>query len=263
MVILRAGKRDHVAVRVVGLNDGAPLHVAATRASDDLGQHGKGALGGTVIVHVKRGVGQQDAHKRDVGEVVPFGDHLRTDHDVGLAVAEFSKQLIHGEFCRGGVRIQTHDARVRQKRLQLLLHALRAKAVVSQVRGLTRGALGGHLHPCSAPVADQLAVGVRAVFDVVGHGHRAVRAGDGRATGCAGHKSVIAAAVEKQDCLPAALYRVIQCLGEERAERRGKACRRFIAHVGHRDLGQIGFIVTLGKRQQGISSRLCLGVAFQ
>ena len=47
-------------------------------------------------------------------------------------------------------------------------------------------------------MANQLAVGIRAVFDVVGHGNRAMWAGDCRAAGCARDKAVVAAAVEKK-----------------------------------------------------------------
>ena len=76
-----------------------------------------------------------------------------------------------------------------------LLHALRAKAGVSHMGRVTGGAFLRYLQVRAAPMANQLAVGIRAVFDVVGHGNRAMRAGHSRAAGCAGNKAVVAAAV--------------------------------------------------------------------
>ena len=55
---------------------------------------------------------QQHAHECYVGEVVSLGHHLCADHDVCVPLAKFAQQLIHGEFCLRGIRVQAHDARV-------------------------------------------------------------------------------------------------------------------------------------------------------
>ena len=65
-----------------------PGSVAAPGASGHLGEKLKRALGGPEVGHAEADVRRDDAHERDVRDVVSLGDHLRSDEDIVVALAE-------------------------------------------------------------------------------------------------------------------------------------------------------------------------------
>jgi hypothetical protein len=123
-------------------------------------------------------VGRQDADQVDAGEVVPLGQHLGADQDVGAARGEGRQDRAVAAAGAGGVLVEPQDARLGEVRRQRQLEPLgprapgqerRAAAVRAGVRFAPREA---------AVVAEQLArAQVHRQRDV------AVRAGDRHAAG--------------------------------------------------------------------------------
>ena len=81
-------------VGVICLDYGVARLFGAPRSAYNLCKHCKGSLGGAVVVKIKRGVGKENANKRNVGEIVSFGYHLRAEKHVCLVTSELAKQLI-------------------------------------------------------------------------------------------------------------------------------------------------------------------------
>jgi hypothetical protein len=77
LVVLRGGHAHGVVIGIDGLDQHDPRHVAASGAAGDLGEKLKGALGRAEIRHAEADIGRDHAHQRDIGNIVPLGDHLR------------------------------------------------------------------------------------------------------------------------------------------------------------------------------------------
>ena len=90
---------DELGLRLVGLEETDAMPFLAAGAPDDLMQQLKRALGGTRVAVGQPEIGVNDADEVELGEMVPFGDELRADHDVEAAlghVVQLLPQPLHG-----------------------------------------------------------------------------------------------------------------------------------------------------------------------
>jgi hypothetical protein len=88
VIILRNCQLNGVMVGEAGLNEHNPGLVASPRTTCNLGEQLEAFFGCTVMREQKGLVGIQDANDSDFGKVKPFRDHLSSDEDLSLAVAE-------------------------------------------------------------------------------------------------------------------------------------------------------------------------------
>ena len=87
-VVLFGGKTDGVVIGIQSLNHHAAGRIAAAGAPGSLGEELKRAFGGAEIGNAESDIGKHDTDKRDIGNVVAFGDHLRADKNVELRCHE-------------------------------------------------------------------------------------------------------------------------------------------------------------------------------
>ncbi len=164
------------------LHDHFPFDIAAARAARHLREQLKGAFAGTKIGNVQAEIGVNNPHQRHVGEVQPFGDHLRADENVDFAGPKIAQNMavIFLPFHRVGVHAP--DASLRKHFAQGLLHLFRAQAGVADfgVAASFRGAGFGHLGFVAANVAAEF---LR--LPMVGQSHAAI--------GAAGHVTALGA----------------------------------------------------------------------
>ena len=105
-------------LRVAGLDQHLARALAPPGASRDLFQRGEQPLGGPVIGRQQGVVGVEHPDQRQSGEIVPLGEQLGADQDVGLAAAHALERARRarraGARCRGrrapGARRETSRA---------------------------------------------------------------------------------------------------------------------------------------------------------
>ena len=127
----------------------------------------EGALGRARIAIGKAEIGVDDADQRHVGKIVPLGDQLRADDDVGLALGdrlELQPQPLHAAQHVGG---QHDGARLGKMSDDLLGDALDARPAGDEM--IERAAFRAGFRPLlvvAAMMADELAA--EAVLDQPG-----------------------------------------------------------------------------------------------
>ena len=95
LVILLFCEFDHGVVLHPGLDDDLAAQSTAARSSGDLGEELEDCFTGPEIGDLQAAVGIEDPDEGHLGEVEPFGDHLRADQDVCFAGPKaFKKQLV-------------------------------------------------------------------------------------------------------------------------------------------------------------------------
>jgi hypothetical protein len=82
-----------------------------TRAAGDLREQLERPFGRAKIREPESDVGRHDADQRHARKVVTFGNHLRADEHVDLAVAELREQRGERSPAPDGVAVQPRDAR--------------------------------------------------------------------------------------------------------------------------------------------------------
>ena len=261
--VLRAGKTNDLTIGIVGLNDCHSLFVGASRATDDLRQHGKCTFCGAVIVQIKRGIGKQHTNECDIGEIVSLCHHLCAEKDVCLVCAKTPEQLVVCEFCGRRVGVHSQNIGVGEQRLQLLLNTLRAKAHAGKMLGVTVGTLLWQRHTATAPMANEVTLVPRAAARVIGHCHRARGTGDRLTAGAAANEMVISAAVDKKHRLLSRACHAAKLAHQLLTKRRKTSALHLTAHIGNFDLGQFCRAEAMLERNEGISSLFCLLVALQ
>ena len=102
------------------------------------------ALPGSKIGHMQAEVGIDDPHQGDIREVQPFGNHLRADEDVDLAISKSTKNLLVGLFARRRICIHSHDSGFRKTLIRNRFHALRSDAREPKCGVTTLRALRGY-----------------------------------------------------------------------------------------------------------------------
>ena len=138
-VILGGGGLDGVVLRHVGLDDHLAGMLGAARPARHLGEQLEGALGGPVIGHVQRAVGQDSPHQGDLGKIQALGDHLGAHQHLPLPGAEGGQQPHVGVFIAGGVHIHAQDAHAGITPFDLLLHPLSAHAAGADISAAAMG----------------------------------------------------------------------------------------------------------------------------
>src|SRR5262249_29051691 len=148
---------------------------AAAGAAGDLCQQLKRAFRRAKVGEAEADVGRHDADERHARKVVPFGDHLRPDEHVDLAVAEAREQQVERALAANGVAVEARDAGARTQSVYFRLHALGAEAGLLEVRSGAERARLRDARRVVAVVAARAAGRAVAVHD---ERHAAVRAVD-------------------------------------------------------------------------------------
>ena len=202
-------------IGIVSLHDDAPRQLAAAGAAADLRHELEDPLGRAKVGHRERVIAAHHAHQRDAVNVVPFGDHLRADQQIDFARMQTRQQPLEIVPAAHRVAIHAADARSGKDLLQPLFALLRAGAEVVQVLALAFGASRRHSALEAAVVALQPLSGAGQAVFVIGlvmrECDRAVLALELFAAGAADHGEGIAAAVEQDQRLLAALERRLVC----------------------------------------------------
>ncbi len=227
----------------VRLYDDAARLLRAPRTTGHLFEQLEGALRRPEVRQLERGVGVDDAHQRDVGEVEALRNHLRAQQHRARRGSELLQQLFVRALGRGGVGVHAHHAGAfGQQRLQLRLHALGARAEFLEVRRAALGAHAGHGGLVIAVVAAEAG----GIF-VVGKRGGAVHAFGHEPAVAAQQEAGKPALVEEEDGLLAALQgfsqRRLQRAGEHGAVAGGKLG----GHVDHGDRRQRLAVRALGQ----------------
>jgi len=118
-------------VGLVGLNDGQAGHPTPTGAADSLREQLISPFGGAFVGQIECYIGRHDAYQRDLRDVDAFGNETRADEDVEPALVEGVQDALDGPFVLGHVPIQAADPKVREGRLDFLLHPLGSAAEVA------------------------------------------------------------------------------------------------------------------------------------
>ena len=191
----------HRMVRLVGLQQAEALPAGAPGPPGHLAEQLKRALGGARIAIGEAEIGIDHADQRHVGEMVALGDELRADDDVGLALGDRLQLEPQPPDAAQHVRGQHDGARVGKMPDDLFGDPFDARAAGDQMveRAAFRTGIGTVL-AMAAMVADKLAA--EAVLDQPA---RAVGTLEAMAAGAAERQRRIAAPVEEQQRLLAAL----------------------------------------------------------
>ena len=153
-VVLFGAKGDGRRGWLVGLNDGSGRVGGAPHAPTNLGNQLEGALVRAKVGQVQAGVGLHYAHHAELGQVEPLGDGLRADDDIDVTVAQVGVAVLH--LCaRGSVTVKARHGGGLEQFMHLLLDALGADTLVSDVDTLTLRAFEEGLGGVAAEVAAQ------------------------------------------------------------------------------------------------------------
>ena len=203
----RAG--DRRGVRMGTLDEHLAIRGGATGAPGHLHQQREGPFRRAEVGQTQGSVRIDDAHQLYARQVQTLGHHLRTDQDVDAAVAQAFQQLHERPPPTDRVGIRALDPRIRQHAPQLDLDPLRPEPRVPDVQRSAFRARAHRHRPVAAVVAQEPP-------------RRAMQRQRDRAT-LAGHRVVAgptvevvreAAAVQKQDALPAFGMHAAQRVGE-------------------------------------------------
>ncbi|MNS74343.1 hypothetical protein D3C72_1078170 [compost metagenome] len=170
-------------------------------------------LGGAEVVAEHGRVRMDDADQGHALEVVPLGHHLRAHQDVDLARVDFVEHRLRGALAARGVGVDPGDAGVWKTRGEGLLDALRAPPKWRNIDIAAVRAVMRHWRFQPAVVAAQPAL--RPVQHEV---RRATRAAGEPATAIAGQHRRIAAPVQEQQALLAALQPLLDGVQQRHGE---------------------------------------------
>src|SRR5579859_1596373 len=229
-VIVTRGGVDAEMLRVEGLDDNLPGLFAAPGAPRYLCQQGEGAFRGGKIGQHQRNIGGDDAYQRHAGQVKPFGDHLRTDQDVSLAVGEAVQQLLVGAAIFGRVAVPAQQARAGKGALDSINHFLGSQAKIAHTLAAALRAEAQHLALTIAVMAEQNALG-----SVIGKRHVALVAHRHETTRATENAARRAAPVEIKNGLLAPAQDLFDLTVQAAADNAGIARVQFIAQVDDLD----------------------------
>ena len=115
---------EHQVGRRERLNNGSALFFGASRSSDDLRQERKRFFVCAEIGRIEQRIGGKNADKRDVGEIQPFGYHLRAEQYVVFAAGERGKNLIAAVLAAYCVSVHAQHTEFGKQRFYLAFGAL-------------------------------------------------------------------------------------------------------------------------------------------
>ncbi len=142
--------------RIGGLDHHLPRRRAASRTPRHLRQQLVGPLRGPKIGVVQQVIGIEDPDERHALEIEPFGNHLRTDQNIGAVRREIADDGAEGALRGDRIAVQPRHARLGKAFGNLLLDLLRAEAHRLQLDHLARGAAMRRRLRMAAIVADEL-----------------------------------------------------------------------------------------------------------
>ena len=147
---------------------------------------------------VQRLIQVQYADQSHAREVVPLGEHLGTQQELGLTTADQCQQAVQLTLATGAIPIDPYQVEVRKDPAQLLLQALGAQAQAAQIAPLAvRTGRRRRLEPTAVVAPETLEPQVQ------GQACIAVGTGAHPAAVVTGQNRGIAAAIEKQqDLIP-------------------------------------------------------------
>ena len=162
---------DDGQLRTLGLQQHHSPFTFSPCPAAHLRHHHEGMLVGTEIGVVEHRVSIEDSHHGNAVEIQTFGNHLRTDEQIGTTCREVADDALVGRTGARGVEIHTRHLCLRENRHNLVLDFLRSIAASLQFRGTAAGAHRRHLITAPTIVASHLL----GVF-MIGERHITVRA---------------------------------------------------------------------------------------
>ena len=220
-------------LRLIALHHHAARVHAASRAPLHLRQQLECALLAAVVWQVERHVRRDHTHERHIGEVMPLGDHLRSNEHLRLSLAERSEHLDHRVLALRGVVVHADGLDQREQLFQLFLHLLRAHAELADIRRAAGRTGTGRGHRGAAVVAAQRLVG-----GVKGHRDVAMGAMHGVAARTAFDEAGVAPAVVEQHHLLSRDQRLLDGALQRTREHAAVAVDELPTHVHDLHLGQ-------------------------
>ena len=242
-VVVLAGELVDVVVGLVGLDEDASGFVAAAGAAGDLGEELEDALRSAEVWEAEGEVGADDADEGDAVDVVALGDHLRADEEIDFAGVQALEDAFHVAAGADGVAVHAADAGVGKEFLQAFFALLRACAEEEEVLAIALGAVARDAAAEAAVVALEARADASGAGEicfvrvlVVGERDGAVFALDFFTAGAAHDDERVAATVEEDDDLFAAVERGL-CFFDELAgeELFLSGLAELGAHVDHFD----------------------------
>ncbi len=113
-------------VRILRLNQDFTRQISPTGPPSDLHELGEQPFRRAPVGGKQRAVGTEHADQRQFREIVPLGQHLRTDENVGLAVVDLFDQHLPLLAALGRIAVGAQDARVGEARGEGFFEPLRA-----------------------------------------------------------------------------------------------------------------------------------------
>ena len=231
VVALRGGG-DGGGVRLERLNVDFTGFLRSAGAAAHLRQQLIGTFACAGIGTVQGRVGIEHADERHVREVEALGYHLGAEKHIRLAGAEVGENVVVRKLPRGRIRIHPQDPRPRETHLQRGLRPLRTHAAMGQLLCVAHGALRRKTRPAAAHMAAQAVI-----RPMVGKRHRAVRTLRHPATFRTVQHAGVAAPVEKEDCLLAAVKPAFDGFEEQgRVYRHVARTFQLVLHVHEMDI---------------------------
>ena len=232
---------DHGVAGAARLHDDLARLFRPAGAARDLGDLLEGAFGGAQVPAFQPKIGVDDAHQRQIREMIAFGHQLRADDDVYRAGLHAGDELGGMGRVGDGIRRGDHATCLGKERLHLFADPLHAGAAGHEaVRLSAFGAFFRQFFQMPAMVAGQTPG--QAMFD---HPAGAIGALNPVPAMTAQRERGIAASVEKKQRLLAAfqpfLDRTHQCRRDPAA-----AFRRVLQQIERLDVGHLGLAEARG-----------------
>ncbi len=137
--VVSGRQADRRLIRCRRLHDHTSTLRTAAGATGHLRDQLKGSLGSAEVRLVQGGIGIDDSHQRDVGEIEPLGDHLRAQQNAHFAGAKGLQGFIVAAPPPHGVAVHPQTANVGELGLHFALEPLGSHAQVLQPRLIAGG----------------------------------------------------------------------------------------------------------------------------
>src|SRR5882724_9812892 len=100
---------ERIMKRMISLDQHATFDIAATGSTCDLGEQLKSPFSSPEIRHRQTGIDRNHADKRDIREIMTFGDHLGSHQNVDLTGSEFRDYFFVCSSFSGCVAVEASD----------------------------------------------------------------------------------------------------------------------------------------------------------
>lgn len=206
LVVVLRGETDRGVVGLIGLQDHFAGRFCASRPSRDLREQLKGTLRCTEIRKRQALVGENDTDQGHPCDVVPLGHHLRTDHDIDLAIAETVENFLDAR-AGGRIAVEPRYLGFRKTPGDGLLELFGANAEAVILRSPTR-----HTWHSNCPLEIAVMTAKRTLSSVFGQGDATRRTLGYGATRDTTHTRRETASVEKQNGLVTGFQTLLEAM---------------------------------------------------